>query len=47
MFEETGYRVKSDELLKIGTYVNGVGISGAKQYLYYAEVSDKMRESQG
>lgn len=43
--EECGYRV--EKLEKISSFYTAVGISGAKQTLFYAEVDDSMKAHEG
>jgi len=47
VYEETGYQVSISELVKITKVVNGVGTSGAFQHMYYTEVVDSQRVSEG
>lgn len=47
VFEETGYRIGVDKLNLITRVVNGVGTSGERQHMFYTEVTDKQRETQG
>uniref|UniRef100_A0A3P8UQN8 Uridine diphosphate glucose pyrophosphatase NUDT14 n=1 Tax=Cynoglossus semilaevis TaxID=244447 RepID=A0A3P8UQN8_CYNSE len=47
VLEECGYDVPVSKLRKITSYRSGVGISGAKQTMFYAEVSDDTRVSAG
>jgi len=47
VLEETGYRVDVENLQLINIARNGVGTTGAVQYLYYVEVNDSMKESTG
>jgi len=47
IFEECGYRVSLDNLKKVTTYNVNLGQSGNQQTLYYCEVDDSMRVSNG
>jgi len=46
VWEETGYKI-SPEKLEFITKYRSVGVSGATQYLYYAEVDPTMKMSEG
>ena len=45
--EETGYRVENSRLKKITSFYTAVGFAGAKQELYYVEVDDADKVSEG
>ncbi|CAI2355123.1 unnamed protein product [Caenorhabditis sp. 36 PRJEB53466] len=45
--EECGYRVDPDRLLEISTFVVGAHQSGNAQYLFYVEVDESMKISEG
>lgn len=45
--EECGYRVTVDQIEKITSFHTSVGFAGSKQMLYYAEVDDTMKISEG
>jgi len=47
VLEETGYRVPLHCIEPVCFYHSSVGVSGTMQWLYYAEVSDSMLETQG
>lgn len=47
VLEECGYDVPLSNLHKVVTYRSGVGISGDRQTMFYAEVTDAMRVSEG
>ncbi|XP_048842198.1 uridine diphosphate glucose pyrophosphatase NUDT14 [Brienomyrus brachyistius] len=47
VLEECGYDVPADKLRRITSYRSGVGVTGAKQTLFYAEVSDENRVGEG
>ena len=47
ILEECGYDVPVKSLQKISSFYTSVGISGAKQTLYYAECDDSMKISEG
>jgi len=45
--EETGYEVPLADLRAVTSFYTSVGKSGARQYLYYAEVTGRQRRSAG
>jgi UDP-sugar diphosphatase len=45
--EECGYRVTVDQIKKITSFHTSVGFAGSKQMLYYTEVDESMRVSEG
>ena len=45
--EECGYAVPLEKIKKITSFYTSVGFAGSKQMLYYAEVSEKMKVSNG
>jgi len=45
--EECGYKVSVDSLEKITSFHTSVGFAGSKQTLYYVEVDDSMKVSEG
>ena len=45
--EECGYRVKSSSLHKVSSFYSAVGFAGSRQTLFYAEVDESMRVSDG
>ncbi|VDI17285.1 UDP-sugar diphosphatase [Mytilus galloprovincialis] len=47
LLEECGYKVPLDKLERMCSCRGGVGTSGALQTMYFAEVTDAMRVSQG
>ncbi|NXI70603.1 NUD14 pyrophosphatase, partial [Anseranas semipalmata] len=47
ILEECGYRVPVANLRKITSYRSGVGVTGSRQTLFYAEVTDQMRTGEG
>lgn len=47
ILEECGYRVPVTNLKKITSYRSGVGVTGSRQTLFYAEVTDQMKTSGG
>lgn len=47
ILEECGYDVDVDDIHKITSTWSNVGSSGSKQDIYYAEVNQKMKVSQG
>ncbi|XP_036398270.1 uridine diphosphate glucose pyrophosphatase NUDT14 [Megalops cyprinoides] len=47
VLEECGYDVPASKLRRITSYRSGVGVTGAKQTMFYAEVSDENRVGEG
>ncbi|CAA6813282.1 MAG: Uridine diphosphate glucose pyrophosphatase (EC [uncultured Campylobacterales bacterium] len=47
IYEECGYKVNTQNIEKITSFVTNVGISGASQYLYYTEIDDSMKVNDG
>ncbi|XP_030070832.1 uridine diphosphate glucose pyrophosphatase NUDT14 isoform X1 [Microcaecilia unicolor] len=47
ILEECGYNVPVANLKKISSYRSGVGVTGSKQTLFYAEVMDSMKTDIG
>ncbi|OCL82756.1 NUDIX domain-containing protein [Arcobacter porcinus] len=45
--EECGYKVDAKNLIKITSFFTNVGISGAKQHLYFAKVDESMKIHSG
>ena len=45
--EECGYRVPVDSIEKITSFHTSVGFAGSKQMLYYVEVDERMKVSEG
>ena len=45
--EECGYRVPLEKVEKITAFYTSVGFAGSKQTLYYAEVTESMKVSEG
>ncbi|KAF1750568.1 hypothetical protein GCK72_017119 [Caenorhabditis remanei] len=45
--EECGYRVDSDDLIHIVTFIVGAHQSGNSQHLFYAEIDETMKISEG
>lgn len=45
--EECGFRVSAKEIEKITSFHTSVGFAGSKQELFYAEVTESMRVSEG
>ena len=45
--EECGYRVKTEHIEKITSFYTSVGFAGSKQMLYYVEVDEGMKVSEG
>nr|XP_012601939.1 uridine diphosphate glucose pyrophosphatase isoform X1 [Microcebus murinus] len=46
-WEECGYRVAPSDLRQVATYRSGVGLTGSRQTMFYAEVTDAQRCGQG
>lgn len=44
VFEETGYSIGLDDLIKIRSFKSGVGTAATTQTLYYAEVSQQCQQ---
>lgn len=47
VFEECGYQVRSDELKKIGVFYSSTGVSGSKQTIFFATISEKNKLNEG
>ncbi|XP_029453956.1 uridine diphosphate glucose pyrophosphatase [Rhinatrema bivittatum] len=47
ILEECGYKVPAASLRKISSYRSGVGVTGSKQTIFYAEVEDSMKTNPG
>ncbi len=47
VLEECGYDIPLEKLEKITTFYTSVGISGASQTLYYAQIDEKMQCNEG
>ncbi|WP_084721998.1 NUDIX domain-containing protein [Sulfurovum lithotrophicum] len=45
--EECGYNVPLDKIEKITSFYTSVGFAGSRQTLYYAEVDERMKVSEG
>ena len=45
--EECGYDVPLENIEKISSFYTNVGVSGAKQHLYYAKIDDSMKSHSG
>ena len=45
--EECGYKISKDDLIKITSFYTNVGVSGAKQHLYFATINDKQKFHKG
>lgn len=45
--EECGYGVPLENIEKITSFYTNVGVSGAKQHLYYAQINDSMKNHDG
>ncbi|XP_037066805.1 uridine diphosphate glucose pyrophosphatase NUDT14 isoform X2 [Peromyscus leucopus] len=46
-WEECGYRLDPTDLRQIATYMSGVGLTGSRQTMFYAEVTDAQRSGPG
>lgn len=47
ILEECGYEVEIKNIKKVTDFFNGVGSSGARQILYYAEIDESMKVGDG
>ena len=47
VLEETGYDVPLEKLQKISSFYTAVGFAGGRQTLYYAQLDDSMKISEG
>ncbi len=47
IIEECGFDVPLDKIEKISSFYTNLGVSGAKQYIYYAQIDDSMKVSEG
>ncbi len=47
ILEECGYDVPLQKIRRITSYYTGVGFSGAKQTMFYAEIDDSLKVSEG
>jgi UDP-sugar diphosphatase len=45
--EECGYKVSLSSIQKITSFYTNVGVSGAKQHLYYAKIDESMKVHEG
>ena len=45
--EECGYNVELDDIVKITSFFTNVGVSGAKQHLFYAKIDDSVKIHDG
>ena len=45
--EECGYKVELSEISKISSFFTNVGVSGAKQHLYFANIDENMKVHEG
>ncbi len=45
--EECGYKVSLSSIQKITSFYTNVGVSGAKQHLYYAKINESMKAHEG
>ena len=47
ILEECGFDVPVENLQKVSSFYTSVGISGAKQTLYFAKINDEMKVNEG
>jgi len=47
VFEECGYKISSENLELIQRYLGDVGTAGTEQTIFFAEVTDSMRQNSG
>jgi UDP-sugar diphosphatase len=47
ILEETGYDVRAEDIERISEFFTAVSFAGSKQTLYYAEVNDSMKKTNG
>lgn len=45
--EECGYDVSLESIEKVTSFYTNVGVSGAKQFLYYAKINESMKKHEG
>lgn len=45
--EECGYQVELEKISKINSFFTNVGVSGAKQHLYFANINESMKVHEG
>jgi len=45
--EECGYKVELNNISKISSFFTNVGVSGAKQHLYFANIDESMKVHEG
>jgi len=45
--EECGYKVELHDISKISSFFTNVGVSGAKQHLYFAQIDESMKVHEG
>lgn len=43
IYEECGYRVVPGQIKKVTSFYTNVGVTGSRQYLYYAEISEAQK----
>nr|XP_021510915.1 uridine diphosphate glucose pyrophosphatase isoform X2 [Meriones unguiculatus] len=46
-WEECGYHLVPTDLRRVATYMSGVGLTGSRQTMFYAEVTDAQRSGPG
>ncbi|XP_007986224.2 uridine diphosphate glucose pyrophosphatase NUDT14 isoform X4 [Chlorocebus sabaeus] len=47
VWEECGYHLAPSDLRRVATYWSGVGLTGSRQTMFYAEVTDAQRSGPG
>ncbi len=47
ILEECGYDINTKDIQKITSFFTNVGVSGAKQYLFYATIDESQKVSKG
>jgi len=45
--EECGYQIEIDTIERISSFFTNVGVSGAKQHLFFAKIDENMKVSEG
>eukprot|EP00455_Lapot_gusevi_P052397 TRINITY_DN796_c0_g1_i8.p1 TRINITY_DN796_c0_g1~~TRINITY_DN796_c0_g1_i8.p1 ORF type:complete len:235 (-),score=53.94 TRINITY_DN796_c0_g1_i8:166-786(-) len=47
VMEECGYLVRPEELTKVTSYMNSVGLSGSRSHLFYVEIDESRKVNHG
>lgn len=47
IIEECGYKVETKNIQRISSFFTNVGISGGRQHLYYAKISEDLKINEG